>query len=185
MIPKSWVSLSRGEGLPQWLSGPRRPGFDPWAENVTWRKGMATCSSILAWRILWTKEPGGLQFMGTQRVLHDWATHTQQRRSGWFWQQDFLLSFPHYTCSLGGAAISRVTDLAAKLWAPRASVGRSKNAHCHSGKSVPGQLLSHATSSRGPRWCQLLGLILNCGLHRMRGGSPIFTSLEFSLTVFL
>ena len=39
-------------------------------------KGMATHSSILAWRIPWTKEPGGLQFMGLQRVGHDWATNT-------------------------------------------------------------------------------------------------------------
>ena len=31
-------------------------------------KGMATHSSILAWRILWTEEPGGLQFMGSQGV---------------------------------------------------------------------------------------------------------------------
>ena len=31
-------------------------------------KGMATQSSILAWRIPWTEEPGGLQFMGLQRV---------------------------------------------------------------------------------------------------------------------
>ena len=31
-------------------------------------KGMATCSSILAWRIPWTKEPGGLQSMGLKRV---------------------------------------------------------------------------------------------------------------------
>ena len=31
-------------------------------------KGMATCSSILAWRILWTEEPGGLQSKGLQRV---------------------------------------------------------------------------------------------------------------------
>ena len=37
---------------------------------------MATCSSILAWRTLWTGEPGGLQSMGSQRVGHDWATHT-------------------------------------------------------------------------------------------------------------
>ena len=29
-------------------------------------KGMATHSSILAWRILWTEEPGGLQSMGSQ-----------------------------------------------------------------------------------------------------------------------
>ena len=31
-------------------------------------KGMATDSSILAWRIPWTGEPGGLKFMGSQRV---------------------------------------------------------------------------------------------------------------------
>ena len=34
-------------------------------------KGMATHSSILAWRIPWTEEHGGLQSMGSQRVRHD------------------------------------------------------------------------------------------------------------------
>ena len=34
-------------------------------------KGMATHSSILAWRIPWTEEPGGLQSMGSQRVGSD------------------------------------------------------------------------------------------------------------------
>ena len=34
---------------------------------------MATHSSILAWRIPWTEEPGGLQSMGLQRVGHDWS----------------------------------------------------------------------------------------------------------------
>ena len=34
-------------------------------------KGMATHSSILAWRILWTEEPGRLQSMRSQRVGHD------------------------------------------------------------------------------------------------------------------
>ena len=34
-------------------------------------KGMATHSSILAWRIPWTEEPGGLQSTGLQRVGHD------------------------------------------------------------------------------------------------------------------
>ena len=33
-------------------------------------KGMPTHSNILAWRILWTEEPGGLQFMGSHRVRH-------------------------------------------------------------------------------------------------------------------
>ena len=37
-------------------------------------KEMATHSSILAWKIPWTEEPGGLQSMGSQRVGHDWTT---------------------------------------------------------------------------------------------------------------
>ena len=39
---------------------------------------MATHSSILAWKISWTEEPGGVQSMGSQRARHDWAT--KQRR---------------------------------------------------------------------------------------------------------
>ena len=34
---------------------------------------MATHSSILVWKILWTEEPGGLQLMGSQRVRYDRA----------------------------------------------------------------------------------------------------------------
>ena len=37
-------------------------------------KGMAIHSSILVWRIPWTEEPGGLQYMELWRVAHDWAT---------------------------------------------------------------------------------------------------------------
>ena len=37
--------------------------------------GTATHSSILAWRIPWTEEPGKLQSMGSQRVRHDWGTN--------------------------------------------------------------------------------------------------------------
>ena len=37
-------------------------------------KEMATHSSILAWKIPWTEEPGRLLSMGSQRVRHDWAT---------------------------------------------------------------------------------------------------------------
>ena len=39
-------------------------------------KGMTTYSSILTWRIPWTEEPSGLQYMGLQRVRHDWVIHT-------------------------------------------------------------------------------------------------------------
>ena len=37
-------------------------------------KEMAAHSSILAWRISWTEEPGGPQSIGSQRVGHDWTT---------------------------------------------------------------------------------------------------------------
>ena len=68
-------------GLPWWLRQWRicpqcgRSGFDPSVMKMPWSKGIAT-SSILVWRIPWTEEPGRLQFMGLQRVGHDWATHT-------------------------------------------------------------------------------------------------------------
>ena len=39
-------------------------------------KGMATHSSILAWEIPWTGEPGRLQSIGSQSVGHDWVTNT-------------------------------------------------------------------------------------------------------------
>ena len=41
------------------------------------KEGMETHSSILTWEIPWTEEPGGLQFMGSQRVGHDLATGQQ------------------------------------------------------------------------------------------------------------
>ena len=40
----------------------------------TLEKAMAPHSSALAWKIPWTEEPGGLQFIGSLRVGHDWAT---------------------------------------------------------------------------------------------------------------
>ena len=42
--------------------------------------GMAVYSSILAWRIPWTEEPGRLQPMGSERVRHDLVTQKQQMR---------------------------------------------------------------------------------------------------------
>ena len=42
-------------------------------------EGTATHSSILAWRIPWTEEPGGLQSMGSQRVRHDGSDLAQHR----------------------------------------------------------------------------------------------------------
>ena len=44
------------------------------------KKGMATHSSILAWKIPWTKDPGGLQSMGSKRVGHNLATKQQKQQ---------------------------------------------------------------------------------------------------------
>ena len=40
-----------------------------WEDSL--EEGMETHSSILAWKIPWTEEPGGLQSMGLQRVIHN------------------------------------------------------------------------------------------------------------------
>ena len=48
---------------------------EAWVRSQGWEDAqegrMATHSSILAWRIPWTEEPGGLQSMGSQRAGHD------------------------------------------------------------------------------------------------------------------
>ena len=46
-----------------------------WVQSLGWEdlleEDMATLSNILAWRIPWTEEPGGLQSIGSQRVAHE------------------------------------------------------------------------------------------------------------------
>ena len=53
---------------------------ETWVQSLGWEdpleKEMATHSSILAWKISWTEEPGGLQSMGSQRVGNDGVTNT-------------------------------------------------------------------------------------------------------------
>ena len=67
-----WASLvaQRVKHLPAVL--------ETWIRSLGWEdpleKEMATHSSILAWRIPWTEEPGRLQSIVLQRVRHDWAT---------------------------------------------------------------------------------------------------------------
>ena len=50
-------------------------------------KAMATHSSVLAWRIPWTEEPGGLQSMELQRLRHDRATFTLMSLCFKYWSQ--------------------------------------------------------------------------------------------------
>ena len=58
--------------------------------EIPLEKGMAIHSSIPAWRIPWIEKPGGLQFVGLQRVGHDWATNTVHyfwRWMAWTWDK--------------------------------------------------------------------------------------------------
>ena len=65
------------KGLPRWLNGKestcqsRRLQFGSLGRENPLEKQVATHSSILAWRIPWTEEPGGLQSMESQRVRQD------------------------------------------------------------------------------------------------------------------
>ena len=75
---------------------------------------MATHSSILAWRLSWTEESGGLQSMGLQRVGHGLATKQQQKQPLWAtWEQP--------GCLQGGAR-----ELNQEVIAPGKSRGAKK-----------------------------------------------------------
>ena len=67
-----------------------------WEDSL--QEGMATHSSILAWRIPWTEETGRLQSIGSQRVRHDWSdlastqSHNElQYLSFCFWSISFSM----------------------------------------------------------------------------------------------
>ena len=67
---------------------------ETWVRSLGWEdpleKEMATHSSILAWRIPWTEEPGGLQSSGSQRVGQDRATSLFT-----FFHMPYVFSYPH------------------------------------------------------------------------------------------
>ena len=53
----------------------KRPRFDPWFGKISLEEEMTTHSSILAWRIPWTEEPGGLQSTGSQSQIEQRDQH--------------------------------------------------------------------------------------------------------------
>ena len=93
-VGHDWSDLAVAEiqlGLPRWRSSKeaayqcrrcRRQGFDPCrfpSRQEPLEEKMAIHPSILAWRIPWTEESGGLQSIGSQRVGHNSVTKQQQR----------------------------------------------------------------------------------------------------------
>ena len=92
---------------------------ETWVWSLGWEdsleKEMATHSSILAWKISWTQDPGGLQSMGLQRVRHDWVTNT------------YLLAFSMIQQML---AIWSLVPL--PFWSPACISGISRFTYCWS-----------------------------------------------------
>ena len=71
---KPWLWASQGALViknPPASEGDVKTGVPSLGEEDPLEEGMATHSSILAWRIPWTEEPGGLQPIGSKRVGHD------------------------------------------------------------------------------------------------------------------
>ena len=127
MPPRVWIMLFWGVVGWGWEGqGSTWKGFsvalvvkNPPAKQDTWvgslggedplEKGTDAHSSILAWRIPWTEEPGGLQPMGSQRVGHGWSdlahTHMCTWKSTFNIFQENLLQKKrkrcHRTCSSG------------------------------------------------------------------------------------
>ena len=78
----------------------RRPGFHPWVGKIPWRKSWQPTPVFWPGESPWREHPGGLQFMGSLRVRHNWVTkHTVSSVLGWgfsgIWiPHSFLLARP-------------------------------------------------------------------------------------------
>ena len=74
---------------------PAKPETRVWSlgQEDSLKKKMATYSSILAWEVPWTEEPGGLQSTGSQRVGHDLVTNHHHHHH--HHQQSFIMLYVH------------------------------------------------------------------------------------------
>ena len=86
----------------------KRHGFYSWVRDDPLEKEMATHSSILAWEIPWTEEPGGLQ---SQRIRHSWPTEHTHGTHRPFIQHTFILM---------------PTECQALSWVPRFKVNEAQ-----------------------------------------------------------
>ena len=101
------LSINRTSLVAQLVKNP--PAMqETWVRSLGWEgpleEGMATHSSILAWRIPWTEKPGGIQSTGLQRVGHNRATKPKSTVCIWQSQSSNSSHHPHppwypYICS--------------------------------------------------------------------------------------
>ena len=98
--------------------------WETWVQSLGWEdpleEEMATHSSILAWEIPWTEEPGGLQSMGLQRVRHELATEHRHTLM--------------HNCVYPGYTFSKYTPLCPVL---HGILGAPVDSLIHSSREVP------------------------------------------------
>ena len=94
---------------------------ETWVWSLGWEdhlgEEMATYSGILAWRIPWTEEPGGLQSTGSQRMWHNWATNTHTHthtHTSFTWRFFFFCFFHLFLCTEFLCALYNNTTLILK-----------------------------------------------------------------------
>ena len=68
-----WRGFPNDSAVKESTCNPGDTGVQSLGQQDPLEEGMATHSGILVWRFPWTEEPGKLQFIGSQRVGHDWV----------------------------------------------------------------------------------------------------------------
>ena len=76
---------------------------------------MATHSSILAWTIPWTEEPGGLQSMGSQRVGHDKVTFTSLHIYICFLYNKYIIHAIYINCDIINIFFKDITTFSLRV----------------------------------------------------------------------
>ena len=108
-----WIrKIPLEEGMAS-LVAQRVKNLPPMQETWVWSPGqedpleeeMATHSSILAWEIPWTEEPGGLQSMELQRVGRDWTMTNTFTFFAWLGFPQGLVALPTAPAPAGGASL--------------------------------------------------------------------------------
>ena len=111
-------------------------------------KGMTMHSSILAWRIPWTEQPGGPQSMDSQRVRHDWETNTS--RVGSKLHLFLCVWTKMHEVYLGGTCSQNVElSWSSSRW-------RSWGSHIHTMQHTQQRLPGHGVKNQTPRLFQCL-----------------------------
>ena len=152
--------------------------LETWVPSLGWEdlleEGMATHHSILAWKIPWTEEPGGLQSIASQRVRHDWSnlahTHTENSNgirnlvtnasdSANIYVSDWSRSTSEYQSTAYWPQVCCRIHCNALLWRVRNGIfpATSVNKGCHKSSVIAttadGELVSHEETQEGKNTC--------------------------------